>query len=127
MKFCVPKHDFCLTFPWALVVGALGVAGYVAKQSKPSLISGLVIAGALLASGVASLKSWSAGRSSAPWTASSAATTAALTYVMMKKYTASYAMYPAGILAFGGVFMLAFYAKILFINGGNPPKESKTD
>jgi hypothetical protein len=36
-------------------------------------------------------------------------------------------MYPAGILAFGGVFMLAFYAKILFINGGNPPKESKTD
>jgi len=126
MKLCIPKHDFCFTFPWALLVGALGIAGYVAKRSTPSLISGLVIASALMMSGVASLNAWSAGRSSAPWTASGAATTAALTYVMGKKYAVAHAVYPAGILFFGGLFMLAFYAKNM-LSGGNPRKDTKKE
>ena len=126
MKACVPKHDFCLTFPWGLFVAALGVVGYVLRGSKPSLISGLTIGGALLASGVASLKSWSSGQSSMPWTASSAVTTLALTYVMMKKYLATYVVFPSGVLALGGCFMLAFYAKNLLVDGGNPPKSAST-
>ena len=124
MKACVPKHDFCLTFPWGLFVAALGVVGYVLRGSKPSLISGLTIGGALLASGVASLKSWSSGQSSMPWTASSAVTTLALTYVMMKKYLATSVVFPSGVLALGGCFMLAFYAKNLLVDGGNPPKSA---
>jgi len=124
MKACVPKHDFCLTFPWGAFVAALGVVGYVLRGSKPSLISGLTIGGALLASGVASLKSWSSGQSSMPWTASSAVTTLALTYVMMKKYLATSVVFPSGVLALGGCFMLAFYAKNLLVDGGNPPKSA---
>ena len=126
MKACVPKHDFCLTFPWGLFVAALGVVGYVLRGSKPSLISGLTIGGALLASGVASLKSWSSGQSSMPWTASSAVTTLALTYVMMKKYLVTSVVFPSGLLALGGCFMLAFYAKNLLVDGGNPPKSAST-
>ena len=40
-------YDFCVTYPWAIMVAGSGVAGFVLKRSIPSLASGLVL-GALL-------------------------------------------------------------------------------
>lgn len=120
---CVPSHDFCLTFPFGGMVALFGVAGYVMRRSMPSLISGVVIGGALIATGAASLRAWSTGAASFPWTASSAAVTGVLAYVMWKKFLVSHAMFPSGILAISSAIMLAFYAKNLFIDGGNPPKK----
>jgi hypothetical protein len=48
----------------------------------------------------------------------------ALTYVMMKKYLVTSVVFPSGLLALGGCFMLAFYAKNLLVDGGNPPKSA---
>lgn len=120
--FCVPKHDFCLTFPFGTLVAALGIAGFVMRRSMPSLISGGVIGGTLLITGTLSMRAWSSGSSSAPWTGSSAAVTSALAYVMWKKFLASHVMFPSGILAISSALMLVFYAKNLFVDGGNPPK-----
>jgi hypothetical protein len=33
-------------------------------------------------------------------------------------------VFPSGVLALGGCFMLAFYAKNLLVDGGNPPKSA---
>lgn len=118
----MPKHDFCLTFPFGTLVAALGVAGYVMRRSVPSLISGGVIGCALIITGALSMRAWSSGSTSAPWTGSSAAVTGALAYVMWKKFLASHVMFPSGILAISSALMLVFYAKNLFIDGGNPPK-----
>ena len=85
-------------------------------------MSGGGIGLALVATGVGSLKSWSSGKSSAPWTTASALVTAALANVMWKKYLSSFVFFPRGILAFTSAFMLAFYAKNLFVDGGNPLK-----
>lgn len=114
--------DFCITFPWSALVGTLGVAAYASKRSMPSLISGLTIACVLALSGLASLVAWRSGRSSTPWTASSALTTLALTAVMVKKFAATGSVYPSGLLATCGSAVLVFYLKNIFVDGGNAPK-----
>ncbi len=119
---CFPKHDFCFTLPWGGLVVVFGVLGFLLKKSVASLMSGGGIGLALVATGVGSLKSWSSGKSSAPWTTASALVTAALANVMWKKYLSSSVLFPSGILAFTSAFMLAFYAKNLFVDGGNPLK-----
>ena len=112
---CFPKHDFCFTLPWGGLVVVFGVLGFLLKKSVASLMSGGGIGLALVATGVGSLKSWSSGKSSAPWTTASALVTAALANVMWKKYLSSFVLFPSGILAFTSAFMLAFYAKNLFV------------
>jgi len=125
MKACVPRHDFCLTLPFGALVAALGVLGFVAKRSFASLVAGGSIGATLVCLGFASLRAWSVGASSLPWTASSAAVTATLAFAMGKKYMASSAIFPSGMLAFTSVLMLCFYAKNVLVDGGNPPKESQ--
>ena len=118
-------HDFCLTFPFGFLVAVGGLIGFAVKGSLPSLLAGGGSGALLLLLGVQSLKSWKTGKkgASAPFTLASAAVAALLTGVMGKKFLATGAVFPPGVVAGLSAIMLLFYIYNL-LAGGNPlPKQ----
>ena len=89
--------------------------------SIPSLVAGGGSGLLLLLLGVQSLKSWKTGKkgASTPFTAASAGVAGMLTFVMGKRYLASGAIFPAGIVAGMSAVMLLFYIYNM-LAGGNP-------
>ena len=119
-------HDFCLTLPYGLLVALGGVMGFLLKGSIPSLAAGGGSGLALMLLGVGSLKTWQKGTkgASAPFTLASARVAGMLTFVMGKRFLASGAIFPAGVIATLSGVMLLFYVYNL-LAGGNPlPKKS---
>ena len=134
-------HDFCLTFPYGFLVALGGLIGFATKGacslppailcahlptgSLPSLLAGGGSGVVLLLLAVLSLKAWKTGKAaaSAPFTALSAGVAGLLTFAMGKRYLATQALFPAGVVAGLSAAMLLFYAHNL-LSGGNPlPKE----
>lgn len=51
-------YDFCFTYPYALLLGLGGLAGFLLKGSLPSLLGGLGSAGILAACAQVSLNAY---------------------------------------------------------------------
>ena len=92
----------------------------------PSLAAGGGSGLLLLLLGVLSLRAWKTGvkGASAPYTAASAGVAALLTAIMGKKYLATRALMPPGVVAGLSAAMLLFYLYNL-LSGGNPPSRTK--
>lgn len=88
-----------------------------------SLVVGGSIGVMLMCLGFVSLCVWSLGVLSLSWTAASAAVTATLAFAMGKKYMEFFVIFLSGMLVLISMFMLCFYVKNLFVDGGNFLKE----
>ena len=80
----------------------------------------------LIALGVQSLSRWKRGKGAVAQTLASLVVSAALAFVMGKKWLTGGSFVPSGIVFVGGVCMCLFYAQNI-ATGGNPPRESKED
>jgi hypothetical protein len=121
-----PMHDFCLTLPWGLFVALAGFAGFAIAGSTKSLVFGGGFGALLIALGVQSLSRWKRGKGAVAQTLASLVVSAALAFVMGKKWLTGGSFVPSGIVFVGGVCMCLFYAQNI-ATGGNPPRESKED
>ncbi|EEH53844.1 uncharacterized protein MICPUCDRAFT_51633 [Micromonas pusilla CCMP1545] len=119
-------HDFCLTLPWGLFVALAGFAGFAIAGSTKSLVFGGGFGALLIALGVQSLSRWKRGKGAVAQTLASLVVSAALAFVMGKKWLTGGSFVPSGIVFVGGVCMCLFYAQNI-ATGGNPPRESKED
>ena len=112
-------YDFCVTYPWAIMVAGSGVAGFVLKRSIPSLASGLVLGALLFLFANKSLQQWQENRQTRIYTFLSLCLTALLMGIMAPKYILrNGAFFPSGMLTIGGGIVCVYYI-ILLLVGGN--------
>eukprot|EP00242_Pyramimonas_sp_CCMP2087_P006062 CAMPEP_0198196820 /NCGR_PEP_ID=MMETSP1445-20131203/269_1 /TAXON_ID=36898 /ORGANISM="Pyramimonas sp., Strain CCMP2087" /LENGTH=120 /DNA_ID=CAMNT_0043865815 /DNA_START=325 /DNA_END=687 /DNA_ORIENTATION=+ len=113
-------HDFCLTIPYGFFVLLGGFMGFVMAGSTKSLMMGGGSGAIIMALGFLSMNRWKSGLSSAPVTAVTTVLASGLTFMMGKRYLASGAIFPSGVVAGMSAFMVLYYF-YNFISGGNPP------
>jgi uncharacterized membrane protein (UPF0136 family) len=115
----VKMYDFCVTYPWAILVAASGCAGFLLKRSIPSLVSGLVLGALLFLFANKSLQHWQENRPTRKYTFLSLCVTALLLGIMAPKYILrNGAFFPSGMLTIGGGITGLYYI-ILLLMGGN--------
>lgn len=102
-------YDFCLTFPFAVLLCLGGALAFLLKRSVISLASGVV--SGLIIGGCAqwSLDTYQAkGKLCKPATGISLATTLAITASMFLRYQETHKFMPAGLVSATGALMCAF-------------------
>jgi len=113
-------HDFCLTIPYGFLVAVGGLMGFVMAGSTKSLMMGGGSGALIMGLGFLSLNRWKARLSCAPVTGLSLVLASGLTFMMGKRFMATGAFFPSGLVAGLSAVMVLFYI-YNFIAGGNPP------
>lgn len=114
-------HDFCMTIPYGALVAAAGVVSVFMGAS--TLGAGGVSAGLAVAlTSYVSLKEWTKGNSSAPYTLTSASVAAGVGYFMYKNTQQKVAVMPSTVLMVVSA-VLALFCVYNVLAGGNPPKK----
>mmetsp|Transcript_9363 Transcript_9363/g.21203 ORF Transcript_9363/g.21203 Transcript_9363/m.21203 type:complete len:130 (+) Transcript_9363:171-560(+) len=102
--------DFCLSFPYALLLMAGGVAAFITKKSLPSLIMGTGSAATIALMAAHSYRHFKETRTQSGATAGlSLGISVAITVVMIKRYLSTGKVMPAGAVGALSVFMDVFY------------------
>ncbi len=101
--------DFCFTFPYAFLLAAGGLVGFLTKGSLPSLFGGCGSAAILFLAGNSSLKAYQRRSLCRSATAVSFAVALFLTFAMGLRWHKTGKAMPAGIVAALSGGMSAFY------------------
>jgi len=113
-------YDFCVTYPWAILVAGSGVAGFMLKRSVPSLVSGLVLGSLLLLFANKSLQHWQENRPTRKYTFMSLCVNVLLLGIMAPKYILrNGAFFPSGMLTVAGGIIGLYYVFLLLIGGND--------
>jgi hypothetical protein len=119
-------HDFCFGIPYGGIVLIGGLLSFIFSRNPASLVSGVLVGGALLALSTFSLKVWREGNSSVPFILGQAVLAAFLLQKNLQAYTLTKAIFPAGVNSFISAAMLCFYLYVMVSGGNPPPKKMKS-
>lgn len=102
-------YDFCITYPYSLLLAIGGIMGYFKKGSIVSLAGGVGSATILAILATISLKNYKVGKQCKITTFLSFMVSSGLSYIMWLRFNKSGKLMPSGLVLFLSLTMSLFY------------------